>query len=86
MAVPRLLYGSETCTVISNQIKRSEATEIRFLRRGLGDSLLDYIRSYTIRQKLGVDDVKGYTEQWMNHVNRMDEDRIPRIMCGTIRR
>lgn len=62
MVMPTLLYSSKTFTLNSNQIKLFDSTEMRFLRRVLGVSLLDHVRSDTIRQQLEVGDVGSIVE------------------------
>jgi len=60
-----------------------EAAEIRFLRNVKGYTRLDKIRSEVIRKELeisGKQDVKAkYKQTWINHLERMDNTRIPKL-------
>jgi len=61
---------------------RLEAAEMRFLRSVTGHTRLDKIRSEDIGQELeisGIQDVKlKYKQNWVNHLERMDNARIPK--------
>jgi hypothetical protein len=53
-----------------------------FLRRLLGVTKLDRERNRSVRKKLAVQNVvleiKQYQREWLQHVERMDTDRIPK--------
>jgi hypothetical protein len=51
LALPTLLYDSESWTLISAQIKRIEAVEMKLLRTSAGHTLSDNIRNEDIHQK-----------------------------------
>jgi len=59
-----------------------EAAEMRFLRSVTGYTRLDKIRSEVIRKELeisGIQDVRiEYKENWINHLERMDNTRLPK--------
>jgi len=59
-----------------------EAAEMRFLRSVKGYTRLDKIRSEIIRKELevpGIQDVgTKYKQNWMNHLERMDNNRLPK--------
>jgi len=61
---------------------RLEAAEMRFLRSVKGYTRLDKIRSEVIRKELeisGIQDVKSkYKQNWINHLERMDNTRLPK--------
>ena len=61
---------------------RLEATEMRFLRSVKGYTRLDKIRSELIRKELniyGIQDVRSkYKQNWINHLERMDNTRLPK--------
>ena len=61
---------------------RPEAAEMRFLRSVTGYTRLDKIRSEVIRKELeisGIQDVRiEYKENWINHLERMDNTRLPK--------
>jgi len=82
VARPSLLYGSETWVTTKRDMTRLEAAEMRFLRSVTGYRRLDKIRSEDIRQELeisGIQDVRlKYKQNWINHLERMDNIRLPK--------
>lgn len=86
MAIPTLLYGSE-CWTLTQQLKqRLEAAEMRFLRAVAGYRLIDQRRSEDIRRELQIEDIiskiKNYQIKWLEHVERMNQDRFPRVLLN----
>jgi len=61
---------------------RLEAAEMRFLRNVKGYTRLDKIRSEVIRKELqisGIQDMRlKYKQNWINHLERMDNTRLPK--------
>jgi hypothetical protein len=59
-----------------------EAAEMRFLRSVKGYRRLGNIRSEVIRKELeisGIQDVRSkYKQHWINHLERMDNTRLPK--------
>ena len=59
-----------------------EAAEMRLLRSVKGCTRLDKIRSEVIRKELeipGIKDVRfKYKQNWINHLERMDNTRLPK--------
>ena len=59
-----------------------EAVEMSFLRSVTGYRRLDKIRSEVIRKELeisGIRDVRlKYKQNWINHLERMDNTRLPK--------
>ena len=82
VARPAVLYGSETWVTTKRDVIRLEAAEMRFLRSVKGYTGLDKIRSEVIRKELetsGIQDVKSkYKQKWINHLERMDNTRLPK--------
>lgn len=82
MAIPVLLYGSETWTLKSQDLNRIQVSEMRHLRSIKGYTIMDKIRNEDIREDLGVfslcDRVKEYRTKWKSHVQRMSSTRFPR--------
>jgi len=82
VARPTLLYGSETWVTTTRDITRPEAAEMSFLRSVKGYTTLDKIRSEVIREDLeisGIQDVRSkHTQNWINHLERMDNTRLPK--------
>ena len=61
---------------------RLEVAEMRFLRSVKGYTSLDKTRSEVIRKELeisGIQDVRPkYKQNWINHLERMDNARLPK--------
>ena len=59
-----------------------EAAEMRFVRNVKGYTRLDKFRSDVIRKELkisGIQDVRSkYKQNWINHLGRMDNTRLPK--------
>ena len=59
-----------------------EAAQMKFLRHLLGIRKLDKEKNQCIRQKTGaqniVKEIKQYQKKWLQHVQRMDTNRIPK--------
>ena len=81
-AIPMLTYGSETWVLRKRDKKRTEAAEMRFLRRTAGYTLLDRKKNESIQSELDVTPVvrrvKDYRRRWREHVARIKEDRSPK--------
>jgi len=82
VARPSLLYGSETWVTMKRDMTRLEAAEMRVLRSVTGYTRLDKIGSEVIRKELeisGIQDVRiKYKQNWINHLERMDNNRLPK--------
>ena len=64
-------------------LKLLEATEMDFWRRAAGKSKLDRVRNERIQNIMGVkhrisEDIKINQLRWYGHVQRMEENRIPK--------
>ena len=59
-----------------------EAAQMKFLRHLLGITKLDKEKNQCIRGKTGVQnivkEIKQYQKKWLQHVQRMDRNRLPR--------
>ena len=81
-ARPTLLYCSETCVTTKRDKTRLEVVEMRFLRSVKGYTRLDKIIGEIIRKELeipGIQDVRTkYAQNWINHLERMDNTRLPK--------
>jgi len=55
---------------------------MKFLRHLLGITKLDKVKNQCIREKTGaqniVKEIKQYQKKWLQHVQRMDTNRLPR--------
>jgi len=72
VARPSLLFGSKTWVTMHRDMTRLEAAEMRFLRSVTGYTRLDKIRSKDIRQDVRL----KYKQNWINHLERMDNTRL----------
>jgi hypothetical protein len=81
MAVPVLLYGSETWTLRERDWNRIQAAEMKYLRTVKGCTGLDQIRNEDIRNELGIsplsEKITEYRNKWKAHLQRMEHNRIP---------
>ena len=59
-----------------------EAAQMKFLRHLLGITKLDKEKDQCIRGEIGaqniVKEIKQYREKWLQHVQRMDTNRLPK--------
>jgi hypothetical protein len=55
MALPVLLYGSETWAIETKDMSKIQATEMRYLRSVEGCTKLDHIKNEDIRKELDTD-------------------------------
>ena len=64
------------------QMKFLRQAQMKFLRHLLGVTKLDKEKNQYIRGKTGeqniVKEIKQYREKWLQHVQRMDTDRLPK--------
>ncbi|KAJ4451178.1 hypothetical protein ANN_02620 [Periplaneta americana] len=88
MAIPTGLYASETWTLKEKDRSRLQAAEMRFLRSVVGVTRLDHIRNEEIRYNLKVNSlletVDEYKQKWWEHVQRMSQDRTPKIIADYV--
>ena len=63
-------------------IRRIKSTQMKFLRHLLGITKLDKEKNTSIRKKTGaqniVKEIEQYQQKWLQHVQRMDKNRLPR--------
>jgi hypothetical protein len=79
IALPILLYDSETWTIKARDARRITATKMKYMRR-----TADYKTNTQITQELKItpilDKLLEYKRNWIQHVNRMPRNRLPRVM------
>jgi len=72
----------EVKVLTKREEQRLEAAQMKFLRHLLGITKLDKEKNQCIRGKTGakniVKEIKQYQEKWLQHVQRMDTNRIPK--------
>ena len=77
-----LKFGSEVWVLKKREEQRLEAAQMKLLRHLLGITKLDKEKNQCIRQKTGaqniVQEIKQYQEKWLQHVQRMDTNRLPK--------
>ena len=77
-----LKFGSEAWILKKREEQRLETAQLKFLRQVLGITKLDKERNQCIREKTGtqiiVKEIKEYQEKWLQHVQRMDTNRLPK--------
>jgi hypothetical protein len=84
MALPVLLYGSETWTIKARDTRKITAAEMKYMRRTAGYTRTDYTTNAQIAKELKItpilDKLLEYKRNWIQHVNRMPHNRLPRVM------
>ena len=78
-----LKFGSEARVLKKREEQRLETAQMKFLRHLLGITELDHEKSQCIRQKKPgaqnlVKEIRQYQKKWLQHVQRMDTNRIPK--------
>ena len=86
LALPVLLYGGETWTTCTkaSDARRITAAEMKYMRRTAGYTWTDYRTNAQIAKKLKItkilDKLLELKGSWIQHVNRMLRNRLPRVM------
>lgn len=78
-----LLYGAESWRITEANRRKLEAVEMDAFRRTLGVSRRDRVPNEEIRQRIGIEgslttDIEQKQLIWYGHVQRMNDDRIPK--------
>jgi hypothetical protein len=77
-----LKFGSESWVLKKKQEQRLVAAQMKFLRHLLGVTKLDKEENQKKKKKTGAQDIakkiKQYQQKWLQHVERMDTNRIPK--------
>jgi len=77
-----LEFGSEAWVLKKREAQRLEAAQMKFLRHLLWITKLDKEKNQCVRGKTGaqniVKEIKQYQIKWLQHVQRMDRNRIPK--------
>jgi tRNA uridine 5-carbamoylmethylation protein Kti12 len=78
------LYGSETWTIKARDTRRITAAEMKYMRRTAGYIWTDYITNVQIAKELKItpilDKLLEYKTKWIQHINRMRRNKLPRVM------
>jgi len=85
--------SSETWTIKASDARRITAAEMKYRRITAGYTWTDYKRNAQIakefKKKPILDKLLEYRRSWIQYVNRMPRNRLPRVMkycCPTGRR
>ena len=77
-----LNFGNEAWVRKKREERRLEVAQMKFLRHLLGITKLDKEKNECVRGKTGtqnmVKEIKQFQEKWLQHVQRMDANRIPK--------
>jgi len=77
-----LLHGSEAWTVKARDARRITAAKMKYMRRIAGYIWTDYKTNVQIAKELKIipnlDKLLEYKRNWIQHVNRMPRNRLPR--------
>jgi hypothetical protein len=84
LAVPVLLYGSETWNIKARDARRITAAKMKYMRRTAGYTWTDYKTNTQITKELKItpilDKLLEHKRNWIQHINRMPRNRLPRVM------
>ena len=77
-----LKFGSESWVLKKREEQRLGEAQMKFQRHLLGITKLDKEKNQCIREKTGaeniVKEIKQHQEKWLQHIQRMDTNRIPK--------
>jgi hypothetical protein len=83
LAIPAIIYGSKIWTLTQDK-SRLKASEIKFLRRTAGYTLLDLKKNEDILQELNttpvLEKITKYRHKWVKHVHCMNNSRFPKAL------
>ena len=84
LALPVLLYGSETWTIKARDARRITAAEMKYMRKTAGYTWTDYKTNSQITKELKItpilDKLLEYKINWIQHGNKMPRNRLARVM------
>jgi hypothetical protein len=83
VGLPVLLYGNETWTIKAKDARRIIASEMKYMRRTAGYIWTDFKTNAQIAKELKItpilDKLLKYKKNWIQLVNRMLRNRLPRL-------
>ena len=84
LALPALLYGSESWTIKARDARRITTAEMKYMRRTAGYTWTDRKTDRQIAKELKItpilDKLQEYKRNWIQHVNGMPRNRLPNVM------
>jgi hypothetical protein len=84
------MYGAEVWQIPTREINKISATKMDVLRRSARKSRLERIKNEHIKEIMGVKEKPDIIDiikkrlQWYGHVNRMQEERLPKLIMEWI--
>jgi hypothetical protein len=82
LAVPTLIHGSEIWALRKQDKTRLTTSEMKFLRKTVGYTLMDHKQNEEIIRELQVapiiNKIQNYKTKWIQHVSRMGDQRYPK--------
>jgi hypothetical protein len=81
MAIPAFMYGSEIWVPTKKVQTRIQSTEMNFLRKTKGCTKPDHTTNGMIGTELNIypdDTIEQYRNNWFQHINRMQDTRLPK--------
>jgi len=86
-----LIYGTEVWQIPTREINKLLSTEMDVLRRLARKSRMERIKNEYVKEIMGVkgkldiiDIIEKKRLQWYGHINRMPEERIPKLIMELI--
>ena len=77
---PAMLYGMETVSVTSSNVKKLEVTEIKMCIWAYGHTLRDPVKNDDIREIMKVENITERCRKarlmWFDHVKRRDQEYV----------
>ena len=84
LALPVLLYGSESWTIKERDARRITTAEMKYMRRTAGYPWTDHKTNRQIAKELKItpilDKLQEYKRNWVQYVNRLPRNRLPKVM------
>jgi len=84
LALPVMLYDSETWTIKARDPRRITAAEMKYMRRTAAYTWTVYKTNTQITKELKITPILNklleYKRNWIQHVNRLPRNRLPRVM------
>ncbi|XP_056635444.1 uncharacterized protein LOC130444373 [Diorhabda sublineata] len=79
-----MTFGTEVREDTNKTKQMLRVAEMKTLRTIVGKTRRDTVRNTDVKEQCGIQDIVRWgrqrKRQWYNHVRRMDENRLPRIV------
>jgi hypothetical protein len=83
LAPPVLLYSSEKWIINAGHAQRITAAEMKYKRKTAEYTWTDYNTNKETAKELNItpvlEKIQEYRKNWLQHINRMPHNRLPRI-------